>query len=89
MSDADCRQLESRAAVVRSVPPTPAEEDKPRDMPDPTFHINVAENVRKRAERLERDNLELTVELERLRRMTIKDATGTGGGASSLLYGGA
>jgi hypothetical protein len=88
MGGADSRQLESRAAVVPSVPPTPAEEDKPRDMPDPTFHINVAENVRKRAERLERDNLELTVELERLRRMTIKDATGTGG-ASSLLYGGA
>ncbi|BEI81141.1 hypothetical protein CcaverHIS002_0203010 [Cutaneotrichosporon cavernicola] len=84
-------KLESRPVKPTEIPsetPRPAEEEKPPAIIDPTFHISVAENVRKRAERLERDNLELTVEVERLRRMTIKDATG-GGSASSLLYGGA
>lgn len=78
--------------VAASIPPTPEvdkEETKERDIPDPSFYVNVAENARRRCEKLERDNLELTVELERLRRLTIKDASteGARSGAHSLLYG--
>lgn len=86
------RQLESRAVIARSVPQTPELNAKPSpraDIPDPSFYVNVAENARRRCEKLERDNLELTVELERLRRLTIKDATRDGerSAAHSLLFG--
>jgi hypothetical protein len=72
--------------IASSVPHTPAEPKPlaPPEQRDTTFYINVAENARKRAEKLERENLELSVELERLRRVSIAHAATEG---NSLLYG--
>lgn len=80
------RNLETRAAVAASVPQTPAEPRPPAEQPvDVTFYVSVADNARKRLAKLERENLELNVEIERLRRMTIAHAaTET---SNSLLYG--
>ncbi|KAL7424081.1 hypothetical protein Q5752_001666 [Cryptotrichosporon argae] len=51
----------SRADPSPAPPPVPADHDI-------SFYVHVADNAKKRAERLERENLELQVELERLRR---------------------
>lgn len=66
-----------------STPPSEKEKDKvektekqerqPATM-DREFYIHVAENARRKTEKLERENLELTVELERLKRMALLSA---------------
>lgn len=77
------RHLESRV-VTASVPPTPRSNTpatggtvQPENL---EFYVHVAENAKRKAEKLERENLELQVEVERLKRIGISDASG----ASSL-----
>ncbi|KAL1406893.1 hypothetical protein Q8F55_006305 [Vanrija albida] len=65
--------------------PTPPPKS-PNQIPSPSFYINVADNTKKRCEKLERENLELNVEIERLRRLSLQTATGDVG--HSLIYGG-
>lgn len=82
------QHLENRVVIATSVPPTPPVFERPPTQPeaaDASFYINVAENARKRAERLERENLELNVEVERLRRMSIANAATDA--SRSLLFG--
>lgn len=69
--------------MAPSIPSTPMEKLPAPEPVDATFYVSVAENARKRAEKLERENLELTVEAERLRRLSIAHAAGS----NSLLYG--
>ncbi|EJT50732.1 hypothetical protein A1Q1_08138 [Trichosporon asahii var. asahii CBS 2479] len=96
------RHLENRVVIASSTAGTPAneraEKEKPERQPqtmDREFCMHVAENARRKAEKLERENLELTVELERLKRMALQSAAETGteeeppketkGGARQLL----
>lgn len=73
------RSLENRVVIASSTAGTPVGErvEKHERAPatmDQKFYINVAENAKKKAEKLERENLELTVELERLKRMALQSA---------------
>lgn len=93
------RHLENRVVIASSTAGTPANEraDKPEPQPatmNREFCMHVAENARRKAEKLERENLELTVELERLKRMALQtaaespgdeDSTKEKGGARQLL----
>lgn len=75
------RHLESRvvtATAGASVPPTPrARSPALEASPDLEFYAHVAENAKRKAERLERENLELSVEVERLKRLGIESAAGS------------
>lgn len=54
------RHLEDRVvSVASSVPPTPKDTPQPLETKDTSFYVNVAENARKRVEKLERENLEV------------------------------
>lgn len=80
------RHLENRVVIASSTAGTPANEraEKPERQPqtmDREFCMHVAENARRKAEKLERENLELTVELERLKRMALQSAAESPGGA--------
>lgn len=77
------RTVASQLATPEPTPPPKS----PNQIPPPSFYINVADNTKKRCEKLERENLELNVEIERLRRLSLQTATGDVG--HSLLYGGA
>lgn len=95
------RHLENRVVIASSTAGTPANERAEKEKPERTpqtmdrdFCMHVAENARRKAEKLERENLELTVELERLKRMALQSAAETGaeeegkegkGGARALL----
>lgn len=76
------RVLESRVTQVTtaSLPPSRPPSPPKQQAQDLEFYLHVAENATRKAQRLERENLELQVEVERLQRVEISEASA----ASSL-----